>query len=224
MYEKNPVLLTMIRNDGTRCCCKCPCKWLDTCVLFPCCQDGMHVYAGPIADEKEKGRPPSQRPDNQLLGSVTQPIYGGCCIPTLHLRADGQSDTDQPFAKVEGPCFFGGWSEMCCSFKFYTSFFNSPTKAGDAALIIKKRPASLTGAAIELFTNSDVYSIQFSGNLTPGQKTTVLTAQLLADYMFFDGNTEKCKYENDTIYCYFCYCSILGWLVPCEIAIPTKAG
>jgi hypothetical protein len=66
---------------------------------------------------------------------------------------------------------------MCFSFKFYTSYFKSPTKAGDAAIITKKKPASLTGAVVELMTNADVYQITFNNTLTPGQKTSVLAAQ-----------------------------------------------
>jgi hypothetical protein len=42
---------------------------------------------------------------------------------------------------------------------------------------------------MELFTDSDVYGVSFneSAQLTGEQKIHVLTAQLLADYMFFDG-------------------------------------
>lgn len=189
MYLTSPVLLSLVRDDGTRCCLKCPCKWLDTFVCFDFCRDGMHIYAGSVEDEKdkEKGRPYNLNPD-KLLGSAIQPNYGGCCIPTIHLRGKG-ADTDEPFGKVEGPFFFGGWSEMCCNFKFYTSFFNSKTKAGDMAIITKKKPASLTGAFVELFTDADVYGIEFKedAKMTAEQKITVLTAQLLADYMFFDG-------------------------------------
>ena len=50
----------------------------------------------------------------------------------------------------------------------------------------------------------------------------VLSAQLLLDYMYFDGNTDKCKWDSDGITCYFCYCSILGCLVPCELFIPSN--
>jgi hypothetical protein len=154
----------------------------------------MHIYSGSVEDEPEKdrGRPFNLNP-NKLLGSVIQPTYGGCCIPTLHLRGKDQADTDEPYAKVEGPCFFGGWSEMCCEFRFFTSFFNSKTKEGDVAIITKKKPVSLTGAFVELFTDSDVYGVSFdeSAQLTGEQKIHVLTAQLLADYMFFDGKKQN---------------------------------
>lgn len=225
MYMANPVLLSLVRDDGQRCCAKFPCKWLSTFVCFDCCRDGMHIYAGPVLDEpdKEKGRPFSLD-SNKLLGSAIQPTYGGCCIPTLHLRGKGQADTDEPYGKIQGPCFFGGWSEMCFSFNFYASFFNSKDKEGDMGKIVKKRPTSLTAAFVELATDADVYGIEFkeSANLNAEQKLGILTAQLLADYMFFDGNTEKCSQDDDFIYCYCCYYSFIGMICPCYIAIPKK--
>lgn len=226
IYYHQPVLMSMVRDDGQRCCYKCPCKLLSTFVCFNFCRDGMHVYAGSVPNGKELGRPFNLDP-NKLIGSVNQPTFGGWLKPTLHLRADGQADTAEPYAKVEGPCFFGGWSEMCCSFQFFVSTFGGPSKSGDVALITKKKPTSLAGAAVELFSNNaDAYSIQFNQNakLTASQKVTVLTAQILADYMWFEGNTEKCKDTDSAIYCYCCYFSCIGALCPVYIAIPKNFG
>ena len=127
-YKRQDVLFTILRDDGMRCCCKCPCKWLDTFVCFNCCRDGVHIYSGSIpTDPKvEIGRPTKEEQPSKLLGSVTQPIFGGCCIPSLHLRGEGQNDMDEPFGKVQGPCIFGGCIEFCCSFKFYVSNYKSP--------------------------------------------------------------------------------------------------
>lgn len=127
-YKSYPVLFTILRDDGMRCCYKCPCKWLNTFVCFSCCQDGMRVYAGALENQPniEIGRPTKQEPLNRLMGAVTQPIFGGCCLPTLHLRDAGQSETDTPYGKIEGPCCFGGCSEFCFSFKFFVSKFAGP--------------------------------------------------------------------------------------------------
>jgi CDP-glucose 4,6-dehydratase len=77
-------------------------------------------------------------------------------------------------------------------------------------------------AFAEAFSESDNYTIEFNNNhrLTGAQKATVLAGQLLADYMYFDGNTEKCKVDDSgiTIYCF--YCSIIGLLTPCCLYIP----
>jgi hypothetical protein len=224
-YQRNPVLFSIVRNDGQRCCCKMPCKWLSTFVCFSCCQDGVHLYAGPIPnDPKEAGRPYTEGAAASLIGSATQPIFGGCCIPFIELR-DGPDDT-APFGKVAGPCFFGGWSEMCFSFNFPVSFFNSDRSSGDIATIIKKRPVSATNMAVQLCTDFDVFGIKFNeqnlGKVTAEQKLTVLATQMLLDYMLFDGNTEKCKDTPEAVYCYCCYFSLLGAILPCYVAIPKK--
>jgi hypothetical protein len=160
------------------------------------------------------------------VGSAVQPNYGGWIRPTIHLRGEGEKEDAQPFAKIEGPLCFGGWSEMCCNFQFFVSQFMSPTKAGDVALITKKKPASLAAAFVELASDADVYSIVFneSANLTASQKITILAGQLLADYMFFDGNTEKCSQDDSAVYCYCCYFSCIGKLCPIYIAIPKNSG
>jgi len=226
LYKQTPVLFSMVRDDGQRC-CRFPCKWLSTFVCCACCQDGMHIYSGGFDDEPEEdaGRH-LNLPKDKLLGSAIQPQFGGWCIPRLDLRTEGSNDTDEPYAKIEGPCVFGGWSEMCCSFKFYTSLFGSPSKTGDVALITKKKPVSASGALQQLVTEADNYIIDFSGdsnsNLSGPQKLTILTSQILLDYMLFDGNTQKCRFANEGIYCYLCYCSIVGCLVPFTIFIPTK--
>jgi hypothetical protein len=98
------------------------------------------------------------------------------------------------------------------------------SQSGDLALITKQRPASAAAAFAEAFSEADNYSIEFNpaAGLTPAQKATILAGQLLADYMYFDGNTEKCRVDNDgiTIYCF--YCSIIGCLCPCCIHIPRQ--
>ena len=243
-YDSQPVLFSLVRDDGQRCCYKCPCKWLDTFVCFNCCRDGAHIYSGPVRDvpNEEIGRN-KNLPQTNLIGSINQPLWGGCCTPTLHLR-DNTDDNSTPFAKVEGPLCFGGWAEMCFSFNFWVSNFNSASKSGDVAIVTKRKPGDLSAAAVELCSDADVYSIQFneSANLSVPQKITILTAQLFADYMysfssllyllimltnllflthrFFDGQTEKCQDKNGAIWCYCFYCSCIGAILPCALVIP----
>ncbi len=89
-------------------------------------------------------------------------------------------------------------------------------------MITKQRPQSGAGIFVEMFSNADNYTIEFNpqGNLTAEQKATILAGQLLADYMFFDGNTEKCNSDDSGVTCYFWYCSIIGAIIPCCIYIP----
>jgi len=132
----------------------------------------------------------------------------------------------EPYGKIEGPYCFGGWIEMCCSFRFATSYYNSPYRSGDIADIIKQKPVGMSGAFRELMTDADTFQVKLHPNaiekLTPAQKVTLLGAQLLADYMYFDGNTEKCKTDDSGTTCYFWYCSIWGWVAPCFIKIPKQ--
>jgi hypothetical protein len=223
LYRQNPVLVSMVRHGGQRC-CALPCKCLSGFVCMDCCADGLDIYAGvtPESSPKELGLPFGLNKSNRI-GAVTQPIYGGLCTPTLHLRA-GESDEDKPFAKIEGPCIFGGWTEFCFDFKFSVSKFESTSRSADAALIIKRKPGSWAQGFNELFNDADNYTIEYNpeAKLSVTQKLSVVAGQILADYMYFDGTTEKCKCEDDSITCYCFYCSIVGWICPCYVIIPLK--
>lgn len=81
------------------------------------------------------------------------------------------------------------------------------------------------GMVRELVSDADVYSIEFKDTqLDASKKATVLMGLLLADYMFFDGNTEKCSQDDSAVYCYCCYFSCLGKICPVYIAIPKNNG
>ena len=227
LYKTRPVLFSVVRNNGMRCIRCVNCKCLDTFVCFACCQDGARVYGGAVADAPldsgwECGVP-YNLPEERFLGEVQQPCGGGGCHPTLHLLENGQ---EKPYGRIDGPYCFGGWLEMCVSFRFATSYFDSPYKAGDIADIIKQKPIGLSGAFRELMSEADTYQIKFHPDavqkLSPARKITVVGAQLLADYMFFDGNTEKCKHDDSGTTCYCWYCSCIGWLAPCYIFIPNS--
>lgn len=73
IYLNRPVLFSILRNDGQRCCFKCPCKILSCCVCCACCQDGAKIYMGGLEDPegKERGRPYNVN-SNSLIGSVIQ--------------------------------------------------------------------------------------------------------------------------------------------------------
>ena len=231
-YLSQPPLLSIVRNDGMRFCCKTPCKVLNCCVCLPVCQDGMTAYAGPVQDElKEDGKPKEAgRPYNldrsKAIASVIQPQFAGWFMPTVHLRTEDLSEESSPFAKVQGPFCFGGCSEFCCDFNFPISYYTSAEKTGDVGKIVKLKPSNLGMAITELISDSDFFSIQFNENakLDVSQKIAVITAQLLLDYMLFDGNTEKIKDDSDgtTIYC--CYMSCIGCLIPCSFTIPKNNG
>ena len=102
LYKQAPVLFTIIRNDGQRC-CRCPCKCLSSFVCCSCCQDGVEIYAGPTPEDPEvKGNigRPYNLDRSRMIGSVTQPIFGGCCHPELHLREGNATEEAIPFGKI----------------------------------------------------------------------------------------------------------------------------
>jgi hypothetical protein len=163
-----------------------------------------------------------------MIGSALKPICGGYYRPLLEIREgsvvpQGRDTTIAPFAQLEGPCLFGGWTECCCDFYFPLSRFGSDKK-GDLGGVVKKAPKSLAGGFRSFIEDNSVYTIQFDqgANLTAAQKSTVLASQLLYDYMLFDGNTEKCSQDDNNVYCYICYCMLFGCLVPCTLTIPKK--
>ena len=94
---------------------------------------------------------------------------------------------------IQGPCFFGGCSELCCPSKFSVSKIppgitvDQVTKVkpvGDHAILIKEKPKSFGAAMREMLTDSDVYSLQFKDpNLTLEQKAGTLGTLFLLDYM-----------------------------------------
>jgi hypothetical protein len=184
-YAQVPTAFTMVR-DGTQfpaCCNKC----VGCCILTNCCADGMTMVAGPTAESstKEIGAPLlSTLDEGNTLGSASVPVMSAFFSPTLHVMERG--GLDGPFAKVEGPCFFGGCSEFCCSFNFPVSKFGSPAKAGDIGKIVKQKPKSFGAALREVLTSADLYTINFSDkSLTPEQKSLLIGGLLLNDYTYF---------------------------------------
>jgi hypothetical protein len=113
---------------------------------------------------------------------------------------------------------------MCCDFRFNVSRFLSDRNSADMGMVTKRAPVTGAQAAATLCCNgdADVYSLEFNPNAqqTPQQKVVAASSLLLIDYMFFDGQLKKWDLKDNTVYCYFCYCSILGQLVPCQICIP----
>jgi hypothetical protein len=224
MYKAYPPIMTFVRHDGLRCCFKCPCRCITCFTCADSCRQGIDVFAGPVEDDPkgEKGRPFNlEALSSRKIGSVEQPIYGGCTHPEFHLKLAGANES---YAKMEGPCFFGGWSECCCDFNFPLSTFTGNNQ-GDIGKFTKQKPASLSAAVRELMTEADVYTLAFQRQSPAEEKATALASLLLIDYILFDGNTEKCVCDDNGCTCYLCYCMLIGKLCPCCIYIPyPKSG
>ena len=115
-FRRNPepALFSIVRNDGTRCCCDCGyTKFLNCCVCAPICMDGVRVYAGTLEDPPltDEGKPsgedgrPYNLPPERFIGSVTQPLFGGCCVPQVMLRERDPATLEEkevPFGTIVG--------------------------------------------------------------------------------------------------------------------------
>lgn len=218
-------------TDECICSGKCPCKWVSTCALGAACQDGMRcghlasflfsivydvcscsVFVGGM--EEDAGA--RQR---RLIGAAHQPRYGGGLAPTLVLTGGGK-EAGEAFGKMEGPCCFGGWSEVCCAFSFFVSMVDSPSKTGDLAMISKRDAETVSADAF-----SEMYTIRFDqhAQLTAAQKMTIVAGQLLADYSFFAGNADKCAPQagRGCTVCRCCYVGCLGAVCPFYFCWPS---
>ncbi|KAK3248319.1 hypothetical protein CYMTET_42211 [Cymbomonas tetramitiformis] len=114
-------------------------------VWGPCCQQQLDVYV------REKGE--GGEDDPNLLGSVTQPLCGGFCTPTVEVKEKKQ---EEPFATITGPtCCFGGLTEMCCD-----QTFSITHSAGDVDVgtIVKEKPDSFGGKVGHPVHSSEVRS------------------------------------------------------------------
>jgi hypothetical protein len=153
------------------------------------------------------------------------PCLGGHCTPTLHLSRE-PFPTENVFGKIQGPTCFGGCSELCCDFEFPISRFSSEDKVGDVARITKRRPRGGFAAMRELFSQNDVFTIEFTDKgLSPEDKALILGNQLLLDFMFFEGGeNEMCGQTEDRKGCYILCCNwyCYGVLCPCKLVFKNQ--
>lgn len=211
MYIQSPVLLSLIRKDGNRLNpFRGKCLGMGNCLS--CCADGMDAYKGKIPDDFSDLGTPNRDPvyETQKFASASQPICGGGCSPQINMYDQAGSF----FARLQGPCCFGGYSDLCRSYQFPVSGANSAEYAADVAMVTKRRPASWAAAYAQTYTNADNFTVEFSPNaqLDNVQKLSILSMQLLATYTLFE-TTKPSPNHN-----HVCYCSVFGCLIP--VCIP----
>ena len=235
----------MMERDGCTCgfpFCGCS-RWLGCCIWNDCCKQDIYVHAGEVASliGNDDNEHPASNPDrtvedkasDQCLGWITQPAFGGWCTPTLNImeRGAGETPNFSGFAKLEGPCFFGGVCAICFEAPFKLSTMedhqiDEHIETGDMASLIKKTPKTMTGALQAAFTDSDVFEMEFKKEITAKQKALLLATLFSADYMLFERDGELCK-RNDkggctTVWCNW-YCC--GVICPCSTTVnPKKEG
>lgn len=209
-------------------CCSKPC--LGCWVCSDSCKDGIVMNAGTPAQGTEPG---SVSISDATFSYATQPKCGGYFTPSLnifHRATAGDKESGfAPLAKVEGPCIFGGCSELCCESEFKVSAMSAEQidasiKTGDLATITKKKPRDGCACAREVFTDSDTFQVTFKEDvgLTPQQKASFMASMILTDFMFFEGDHGMCDYNGDAVIITLCYYYCCGCACPCNLIIPTK--
>lgn len=150
------------------------------------------------------------------------PLMGGCLTPTVNIMARANNVEDsQPWAVVEGPTFFGGCMDLCCTTKFTVS--RTKGKSGDLATITKKAPNGCMETCVALCTPSDTYNLDFTEGhgMTPQQKGSIVAEMVHLDFLFFEAEQPLCHCNDDNTVCYLmlCTCYCVGALCPCEICL-----
>jgi len=206
--DKESVPVMTIERPG---CCG---KWLCCCVCADCCRNGHSLHAGYFKHE-DVGK--KEAPRDSIIGYTRVPTCGGVFTPTIHIM-DGNTLGTAPYAKMEGPCIFGGCSELCCDFQFPISKIESEKKTGDLVSVTKQKPKSFKDAAKEVVGDSDMFSMEFKDpSLTVNQKATLLSTLFLIDYMFFEFDNGMLSCENGGIVCTLCLCYCCGCLTACNL-------
>ena len=214
--KNTPTLMTMEREG----CCS---KWGLGC--FACnddCKDGFVLHAGDVTGEPGQTMMSSGR----VIGYATQPKCGGYMTPTINVmeRMDETGGKWGALAKIEGPTFFGGCSELCCESEWPVSRmtaegFDEKLKIGDFAVITKHKPNGCGAALQEALTDSDTYTIEFNEGvaLAPQQKALMMASLVQIDFMFFEKDNGMCKSEGGKIKITLFECYCCGCTCPCNL-------
>lgn len=171
--------------------------WAYNCCLLECGNmcglHKMNVFMGDNDDE-----------DNRI-GSVSMPICGGGCAPTLEIKDKG----DNVQAKVVGP--------YCCISDLCGAKFEVKGPNDEPFGAVEKLGVdSVAGAVQEALTDADNYNISFPQQLPVEFKALMMGSLLLLDYMFFESEgafeIDPC---NGTCKFKLCDCYLCGCIIPC---------
>lgn len=148
-----------------------------------------------------------ETPRPNAFAHAVVPIYGGGCTPTVNVMERDQQGKEVEFAVVQGPTFFGGCMDLCCSTKFTVS--RKGDKSADLALITKKnKDPGCMGLMVALCTPADTYNLDFAPGhgLTPTQKAAIVGEMIHLDFLFFEAGkgTNVLVWEVDRVCSVFC--------------------
>jgi hypothetical protein len=201
-------------------CCTKPC--IQGLVWHDCCANESFVHAGIPAATPETNKA-GKLPRDHVIGRNKVPVpFAGFTNPTIQIM-DRTPNSDVHWADAVGPQCFGGCSELCCNVPFMVKRIepngDPKVKIGDVAKINKLKPKSLSAAARELLTDSDIYQLEIlDHSVTPQQRATLLGTALMMDYAFFERDIDMCGFDSDgKFFINLCNCFCCGVLTPCQV-------
>lgn len=128
--------------------------------------------------------------EEELIGSVDQPLCGGCLTPNFKLT-EGDFEADgQAFWEIKGPhC----QSELCCDATFNFFDMNETGQESPIGNVKKLKPGDAKGAAKALLTDADNFKFTLPKDADVVQKAIGLTSLIMLDYYFFEfGGATSC--------------------------------
>lgn len=209
------VLLTLERK-GLQ--CGCPQKIIGVCcICHDCCADGLTVYEGNI-----QGDPGDLQNAPTPLTMLKQPYCGGGFWPKL-MEFPGGDDSLEPQHYFQGPCIFGGCSELCIPATFR---YNTKDEV-EIATLVHMVPKTIGDVIKEICTDSDKFEVLYMPEATMADKVTVLASAFLLDYMFFEMDNgmisfKGCPPKAVEFTCCFVFCC--GILYPIKLKVSLDGG
>lgn len=187
-----------------------------TCCFSCCyiCNDNLAVYEGNV-----KGGPGSLENAPKMSTMIDQPVGGGFMTPTINVQPKDGIGTPM---SIEGPCIFGGWSEIVMNSDFKVS--SSTGGGGDIAVIKHLKPSDFCEYLNAFLTPLDRYKVTFNKPISGHDKANVVLSSFLVDYMFFELDDGPCYITKDYVKCVCFFCNCCGCLCPCEVKIPLSKG
>jgi len=212
--DKNlPVAMTLER-DG---CCN---KWIGCCLCGPKCATEAWTHGG----DPGSGKPGSiGNSHKNVIGRSVQPL-DGWFTPKLDMY-ESISGSENEYAQLTGPCFFGGCLDLCVDTPFFINSVKGGAK-GDLGMINKQAAKGCRDMFCQAASDADNYEVTLNQNMTPLQKANALGTAVHVDYWFFqrDVRPVRCYSSGDgkhgVIVITLCNMYCKGCLIPICISIP----
>lgn len=172
--QANQVVMTANRRFRL-----CPC-----CTCFPCCLQELKVFSGVNEDFEST---------ENLLGSIKQPLFGGCFRPKLEYF----DANDKNLYHIEGPFC---QNDYCCDAPFEIKI---ERQEGLETLgeVRKLRPKGFTDTMREAFTDADNFQLAMPKDFDATRRAVQVGSAFLIDFMFFEDDADYCACPPFLMYC-----------------------